>query len=128
MATPTGKKVLIVEDESDLLQALTDAFTAEGFTALGATNGEDGLTVAYDQHPDILLVDIVMPKMDGLTMLQHLRNDPWGKNVPVIILTNLNDYKSVANALTVGVRDFLVKSNWEIDKVVGMVRQRLSQG
>ena len=127
METAPKKTVLIVEDETDLLQALVDAFTAEGFTALGATNGDDGLAVAYKAHPDIVLLDIVMPKMDGLSMLKHLRNDAWGKAVPVIILTNLSDFHSVAAALSADVHDFLVKSNWEIDKVVAAVRKRLTK-
>lgn len=125
MATPKGKQVLIVEDEALLLQALVEAFNAERFIALGATNGEEGLEVALQKHPDIILLDIVMPKMDGLTMLKRLREDAWGKNVPVIILTNLSDYNSVATALSAGVHEFLVKSSWEIDKVIAAVRKRL---
>ena len=89
---------------------------------VGATNGEEGLSVAKDKHPDIILLDIIMPKMDGITLLKELRTDPWGQTVPVIILTNLSDYKSVADALQHGVNDFLVKSNWELEEVVAKVK------
>jgi two-component system alkaline phosphatase synthesis response regulator PhoP len=125
MPTPTNKTVLIVEDEVVLLQALVDAFGAEGFTALGAANGEEGLAVAREKHPDIILLDIIMPKMDGMTMLKQLQGDAWGKQVPVIILTNLSDYRTVADALSKGVHDFLVKSDWEIEDVIKAVRQKL---
>src|SRR4029077_16941779 len=125
MPMPNGKTVLIVEDEALLLQALVDAFGAEGFSALGAVDGQEGLTVAREQHPDIILLDVIMPKMDGMAMLKELRTDSWGKAVPVIILTNLSDYRTVADALGHGVHDFLVKSDWEINDVVAAVKQKL---
>jgi DNA-binding response OmpR family regulator len=120
------KKVLIVEDEAILLQAMMDAFGAEGFTALGATDGQQGLMVAREQRPDIILLDIIMPKMGGIAMLKELRSDPWGEAVPVIILTNLSDYKSVADALDEGVHNFLVKSDWEISNVIAAVKKKLN--
>ncbi len=125
MPTTNGKTVLIVEDEALLLQALVDAFTAEGFSTFGAADGQEGLAVAGQKHPDIILLDIIMPKMDGMAMLKELRNDTWGKEVPVIILTNLSDYRTVADALGKGVHDFLVKSDWEINDVVAAVKQKL---
>ncbi len=125
MTTTNGKTVLIVEDESLLLQALVDAFSAEGFSTLGAGDGQEGLSVARQKHPDIILLDVIMPKMDGMAMLKELRTDAWGKAVPVIILTNLSDYRTVADALGHGVHDFLVKSDWEINDVVTAVKQKL---
>ena len=117
--------VLIIEDEVQLLEALSEAFTVEGFEVSGASDGELGLQVALSKHPDIILLDIVMPKMDGLTMLKHLRSDKWGQDVPVIILTNLSDYTSVADALQQGAHDFLVKSNWDIKDVIKKVKDKL---
>jgi DNA-binding response OmpR family regulator len=125
MIRPKKTSVLIVEDEALLLQALVDAFTAEDFEVMAGRNGEEGLEVAFRKHPDIILLDIIMPKMDGMTMLNHLRADTWGQDVPVIILTNLSDYTSVADALQHGVHDFLVKSNWTIDDVIKKVKDKL---
>lgn len=125
MTMSNGTSVLIVEDEASLLQALVDVFGSQGFTVLSAGDGQAGLTIARQKHPDIILLDVIMPKMDGLAMLKELRTDSWGKGVPVIILTNLSDYRTVADALGHGVHDFLVKSDWEIHDVVKAVKQKL---
>src|SRR5689334_6315852 len=95
----TVHKILIVDDEKPLLEALTDKFTREKFSTFGASDGEEGLEVAKRIQPDIILLDIVMPKMDGMTMLKLLREEPWGKDVPVILLTNLSDFTNVAEAM-----------------------------
>lgn len=121
----TGKKVAIIEDEPALLAALAKKFETEGFTACLAKDGVEGLEIIRENNPDIVLLDIVMPRMDGLTMLKELRNSEFGKNVPVMILTNLNDADKMSESLDNGVNDFLVKSNWKIQEVVDKVRERL---
>lgn len=123
--TKNIKKILIIEDEEAVLKVLATKFDHEGFQTLEAKDGEAGLTQARVERPDIILLDIVMPKMDGLTMLKELRKDPWGKKVPVVILTNLSDDKDIAEAMVSGVYDFLVKSSWEIEDVVKRVKERL---
>ena len=75
-----SKKILIVDDEEKLQQKLADACSREGFVALGASNGEEGLSLALREHPDLILLDLEMPKMDGVEMLQQLRKDECGKN------------------------------------------------
>ncbi|OGL87785.1 hypothetical protein A3I42_04495 [Candidatus Uhrbacteria bacterium RIFCSPLOWO2_02_FULL_49_11] len=117
--------ILIIEDERPLSQALDDKFTREGFKTLVAKNGEEGLDVALREHPDLILLDIVMPVMDGMTMLKRLREDAWGKDAIVIMLTNLTDNERVADAITEGSHDYLVKSNWKIEDVVKKVREKL---
>ncbi len=124
--TMQEKKVLIVEDEAALRQVIFDKFMREGFQALEAKNGEEGLEMAVKKHPDIILLDIVMPKVDGLTMLKSLRRDEWGKKVPVIILTNLNDAENVSRAIESGVYDFLVKSDWKLNGLVERVKKKLN--
>jgi len=119
------KAILIIEDEMSLLEALKIKFTKEGFGILEAKNGVEGLEVAKKEHPDLILLDIIMPKMDGLTMLSRLREDKWGKDVPVILLTNLNDSEKISEASKEGVYDFLVKSDWHIDDVVKKVKETL---
>jgi len=121
------KKILVVEDEMSLRNALRDKLGLEGFIVLEAKNGEEGLDVALRDHPDLILLDIIMPKMDGLTMLKKLREDVWGKNTKVILLTNLNDNEKVSEALLQGSYDYLVKSDWKIEDVVAKVRARLSE-
>lgn len=120
-----NKKILIVEDDISSLEILVDKFTREAFNVLQAKNGIEGLEVALKEHPDLILLDIIMPKMDGISMIKELQEDEWGKDVPIIILTNLSDGEKVAEALERGVQDFLVKSDWNLSDVVKRVKERL---
>lgn len=119
------KKILIVEDEMAILNVLADKFTLEGFEVAVAKNGQEGLKIALENHPDLILLDIVMPIMDGMTMLGELRKDLWGKDVSVIFLTNLSDASRVLQSLDQGVNDYLVKSDWKIKDIVEMVKGKL---
>lgn len=119
------KTVLIVEDEPSLQRALGDHFSREGIAVLAAKNGQEGLDVALREHPGVILLDIVMPVMDGMTMLTKLREDAWGKDAHVVLLTNLVDNKEIVEAMKTGVFDYLVKSDWKIDDVVAKVKQKL---
>lgn len=120
-----NKKILIVEDEKSLRVALADKFTREGFEILTAENGKEGLLSALENKPDIILLDIVMPIMDGMTMTSELRKDPWGKDAHVVFLTNLSDAGRVIESLDRSVTDYLVKSDWKINDIVDMVKGRL---
>jgi len=119
------KKILVVEDDVPELNALRDKFTREGFSILTAKNGEEGLAIALREHPDLILLDIIMPVMDGITMLVKLREDSWGGAVTVIILSNLADQEKVTEALTHGTHDYLVKSDWKLEDVVKKVKEKL---
>jgi CheY-like chemotaxis protein len=124
--TLLNKKILIVEDEAPLRNAVSDILTFEGFTVFQAKNGQEGLTLALSEHPDLILLDLMMPVMDGLTMLEKLRQDPeYGKGAAVILLTNINDPEKVAQATEAGSYDFLVKSDWNIEDVVKKIKTRV---
>ena len=126
MAELLNKKILIVEDEAPLRNAVSDILTFEGFTVFQAKNGQEGLDIALKEHPDLTLLDLMMPIMDGLTMLEKLRKDqPWGAGAAVILLTNINDPEKVAQATEAGSYDFLVKSDWNIEDVVKKIKGRL---
>ena len=126
MAEAKAKKtILVVEDEQLLLQALVDKFETEGFRVLGAGDGQAGLDVAMKEHPDLILLDIVMPKMDGLTMLKHLRADKWGQSAQVIVLTNLSDWQKINEAVQHRAFDYLVKTDWKIEDVVKRAKEKL---
>ena len=118
-------KILIVEDEKTLLKALRERFAMEGYDVYTAGDGAVALEVALTEHPNIILLDIVMPIMDGLSVLKKLRADVWGKDVPVVLLTNLNMADKVAEALDKGAFDYLVKSDWSLDDVVKKVAEKL---
>ncbi len=84
------KTILIVEDERALLGVYAEQLTGEGFSVLKASNGQEGLDLAIKEKPDLILTDILMPVMDGLTMVQKIRKgNSWGHSVPIILLTNL---------------------------------------
>jgi len=119
------KKILIVEDEEALKMSLRRKFTGEGFEIVEASDGEEGLKVAEAEKPDLILLDIVMPVMDGMTMLKKLRQKKFGQDMPVVLLTNLADTDEVNQAMELNVFDYLVKSNWDIEDVVVKVKDKL---
>ncbi len=120
------KKILIVEDETTLAQALGFKLKGEGFEAIFAGNGIEGLEVAEKSQPDLILCDISMPQMDGFTMLKTMRGTPWGSKIPVIMLTNLNDSGKIADALSENVFSYLVKSDWDLAQVVEKIKEELA--
>lgn len=122
--------ILIVEDEPAMRLTLVDNLVSEGFNALQAGDGVEGLSVASMHHPDLILLDILMPRMDGLTMMQKLRaQDAWGKKVPIILLTNLspNEDKIMKRITEDEPTYYLVKSNSPISDVLEKIRERLSR-
>lgn len=123
--TTNNKTILVVEDEAPMLAVLSDNLEAEGFSVLKATNGAEGLDLAQSKHPDLILLDIMMPKMNGLTMLEKLRADEWGKKVPVIILTNFGDNEKIAEALADGVSEYFVKANIKMEEIIARVKVKL---
>lgn len=122
-----NRKILIVDDEPALLNALFDKFTRAGFTVIVAENGQAGLKSAYEHRPSLILLDIIMPVMDGLTMLNKLRQGRWGKRVKVILLTNLSDPVRITKDLARTVEGCLVKSDWKIEDVVKQVSLTLAE-
>ncbi len=119
------KKLLIVEDEPALLSLLSDKFRKEGFEVLNAKDGVEGLASALENKPDIILLDVFMPNMDGVTMLKKLREDEWGKTAMVMMLTNADESSYISDAMNLKVDHFLVKSDWHLDNLVEEVKQHL---
>lgn len=127
METENKKTVLIVEDDVALRSVLVEKMTDEKFHVLSASDGELGLAAALLHHPHLILLDIFMPRMDGITMLSHLRaTDSWGKHVSVIVLTNSTDAQTIATVSGFGATDFLIKSEWSLEALVARIRERLS--
>ena len=120
-----AKRILVVDDEAPIRNLIMENLVMEGFAVLEARDGENGLEVALSEHPDLILLDIAMPKMDGVTMLKKLREYEEGKDIPVIMLTNIENVKLVTEALAEGSKDYIIKSDWDIKKVVELVKKRL---
>lgn len=108
--------------------AVSDTLKQHNFSIITADNGKDGLDLALKEHPDLILLDIFMPKMDGLSMLESLRGDGWGQNVSVIVLTNLNpDSDNTIRAILEHKPAFyLIKSNVTLEAIVAKVNEVLN--
>ncbi len=120
-----AKKILVVEDVSFLQNAIRISLEDAGYKVLTASDGEEGLEMALAKIPDLILLDIMMPKMDGMTMLKKLRHDPKGKKIPVIILTNMSSEEKLIEAHKEGVTDYFIKSDWEIEELPDLVANKL---
>ena len=118
------QSVLIVEDEPLLLKALFEKLATE-FECITANNGGEGIKLAKQHHPNIILLDLVMPHYDGMTLLRNLRQDEWGKNAKVIVLTNLSDERSMEEARKLNIISYLIKANLKLDEVLQNVRSTL---
>ncbi|MFH1173178.1 MAG: response regulator [bacterium] len=121
-----NKTILIAEDEPALLRVLSDSFQDAGFKVLEAEDGQKALDLALSSHPDCLLLDILMPKMDGLTVIEKLRQDEWGKTAYIVVLTNFSDSQKVAKATENYVFDYLVKQDWKIEDIVKEIKTKLN--
>lgn len=128
----SNKKVLIlvVEDEKILVETLQEKLEGEGFEVLKSYDGEEGLNLALTQHPDLILLDLLMPKVDGLQMLKKLRQDPWGLHANVIVLTNVSDPANViVNAGFVGIDtnyEYLVKADMSLEDLISKIKHKLA--
>jgi DNA-binding response OmpR family regulator len=120
-----NKHILVVDDETELCDVLRSKLEAEGFMVSTANDGEEALERAFEGKPDLILLDLVMPNKDGFEVLTELREDKWGKDVPVILLTNLDDYESLSKVLEKQGHEYLVKTDWKIEEVVEKIKQTL---
>lgn len=121
------KTVLVVEDEQALRRALCDKIELSGIRALEAENGNEGLTIALTKHPNLILLDLLMPEVSGMQMLEKLRADTWGKDVPVLILTNVSEQEKIADAVMENAYEYLIKSDWKLEDIVTKVKEKLAQ-
>lgn len=123
----TQTKILIVEDDDQIRKALSEIVGQAGYEVDTAENGETGLYKALSTHPNMILLDILMPKMDGETMLTKLREDEWGKKAQVIILTNFDTQTTVNESLQRGVMQYLVKADTSGKDLVRTIEQVLGK-
>ncbi len=120
--TQTGKKVLIVEDSKNYLFIISQKLSEEGFIVTTAEDGEEGLAAAKKDKPDLILLDIEMPKMDGLTVAKKLREE--NIQIPIIFLTNLSDLNHISEA-TETASEYIIKSDITAEGIAERVKTRL---
>jgi DNA-binding response OmpR family regulator len=120
-----SKTVLVIEDDTSLLELLEIKLKANGYKVFSASDGVKGLAEALDKHPHIVVLDMLLPKMNGPKVLEELRKDSWGAKVPVIVLSNMDDSQHIFDTLNNGALDYLVKADVSLDQIVEQVRLRL---
>ena len=120
-----NKKILIIEDEIQLLNLLYEEFTNAGYIVIKAIDGKEGLEKTLSERPDLIILDINLPIMNGIEMLEKLRKDEQIKETEVMILTNYDDYHLVTDTLALGAHDYLIKSDWKFEDIIKMVDKKL---
>lgn len=117
------KTILLVEDDAFLLSMYATKFELENFKVIAVSDGEKGLNTAIKERPDVILLDIMLPKMDGLEVLKRLKADKNVKNIPVILLTNLSQKNEIEQALSLGAVDYLIKAHFMPSEVVERIKK-----
>ena len=120
-------KIVFVEDEPALQKSLGSFLRQEGYDVSSALDGETGLKLAKTQKPDLILLDVILPKMDGFEVLKELKADKNTKDIPVIVLTNLERMKDVEQALVTGATSYLIKTDYNLRELVQKVKQAIKQ-
>lgn len=119
-------KIAIVEDDQAISQMYRFKFEAEGYTVETAENGKLGLELAEKMLPDIILLDLMMPEMNGDEMLAKMRKTPWGKNIKVIVLTNMGEQEIPAAMKSLGAEAVILKADMTPRQVADLVKKHLA--
>ncbi|MBU1074737.1 response regulator [Patescibacteria group bacterium] len=124
-AESNKKKIVLVEDDSFLAGMYVSKLNLEDFEVKLAENGEDGLKLATAEIPDLILLDILLPRMDGFEVLKKLKQNPSTADIPVILLTNLGQKKDVDRGLALGAKDYLIKAHFMPNEVIAKIKKIL---
>jgi len=119
------KKILLVEDDSFLAGMYVSKLNLEDFEVSLADNGEDGLKIAKHKLPNLILLDILLPQMDGFEVLKRLKENPQTAKIPIILLTNLGQKKDVDRGLALGAKDYLIKAHFMPNEVIAKIKKIL---
>jgi DNA-binding response OmpR family regulator len=117
-----AKEILFIEDEAALQKTFGRFLREEGYKVFSALDGESGFKTAKNKKPDLILLDLVLPKMNGFEVLEKLKEDEETKKIPVIILTNLERMTDIEKALELGATTYLVKVNYTLNDVLVKIK------
>lgn len=123
----SSQKILIVEDDNFLLKVYLERLREEGYDVCVATNGEEGLTMAEQENPSIILLDMILPRMSGFDFLKKIKKKDDMKDIPVIVLSNLGQDADVEQAKKLGAADYLVKANYSFRSVIEKIAEYIGQ-
>jgi len=121
------KTILFVEDESALQKAFGELLKQEGYEMISALDGEAGIKLAKAKKPSLILLDLILPKLHGFEVLKILKGDEGTKDIPVIVLTNLEEAEEVERAIELGATTYLVKAQYSLEEVVDKIRKALQE-
>jgi DNA-binding response OmpR family regulator len=121
------KTILLIEDEPTFQKLAGRFLEKEGFQIISALDGEAGVRLAKKMHPDLILLDLILPKKDGFEVLKELKQDEKAKKIPIIILTNLEGSNDVEKALSLGATTYLVKANYELEEILRKIKENLTK-
>jgi len=121
------KTILFIEDESALQKTFAEILKQEGYEMISALDGEVGLRLAKDKKPDLILLDLILPKVHGFEVLKKLKEDKETKEIPVIVLTNLEGIEDVNRAIELGATTYLVKAQYSLEELVEKIKKTLGE-
>lgn len=121
------KKILFIEDESALQKTFGDILKQGGYEMISALDGEIGFNLAKTKKPDLILLDLVLPRMHGFEVLKKLKKEPETKEIPVIVLTNLEKMEDVEQAVKLGAVAYLVKAQYTIEEVIEKIKKAIKE-
>ena len=119
-------KVLIIEDDSYISEMYKIKFESSDFEVISASDGVAGLKILEKEKPDIILLDIIMPKKDGFSVLKEIKGNPALEKIPVILLTNLGQRENIEKGLELGAADYIIKAHFTPSEIVKKVREVLN--
>ncbi|MDD2731942.1 MAG: response regulator [Candidatus Pacebacteria bacterium] len=119
------KRILFIEDEKAIQKTMGEFLKKKGYNVISAFDGETGLKMVKVKKPDLVLLDLVLPKLHGFDLLEKIKADPETEKIPVIILTNLEGTEEVTKALELGATTYLVKSSYRLQDVLSKIKQVL---
>ena len=120
-------KILIIEDDQRINKVYMAKLSVEGITVVTALDGEEGLRKIYSEKPDLILLDLMLPRKSGFDILKEIKADPKVKDIPVIILSNLAQEKEIEQGLALGAVDYLVKTDYSIQQVMEKIKKALEK-
>ena len=123
----SGAKILAVEDDNFLRDLLARKLGHENAEFITAVDGENALKILETETPSIILLDLILPGMDGFEVLTKIKENPKTKDIPVVILSNLGQESDIQKAKQLGAAEFLVKANFSIDEVIGKIKEIIKE-
>lgn len=117
------KKVLIIEDDKFLRELAAQKLEKEGFSVAGATNGQEGIELLEKESPNVIILDLILPGMDGFEVLKKVRTESNFKTIPIIILSNLGQEEDIAKAKSLGATDYLIKAHFSFGEIIKKINE-----